>query len=106
MMIAKLALKLMILAFVAAGFLSGCFLVTNTGTIEFDNTLGTSFDCYVNGTYVGTVLGSDWFDYDYTWSGASSTTVSWEVDYAIGGAYYDSGSILVIDGLMSTVIIN
>ena len=35
----RLALKLGILAIVALGLLSGCFLVQNTATIRFENTI-------------------------------------------------------------------
>ena len=102
---ARLALKLGILAIVVAAALSGCFLVQNTGTVKFDNYETTGFNCYVNGVYVGFVggigTGFDILYYDYTWSGGSSTTVSWAVD----GPYYDSGSIVVTDGQTSTILI-
>jgi len=99
---AKLALKLAILAVLALGFLSGCFLFTNSATIAFDNYVAASFDCYVDGAYVGTVGSLGYPTHEYTWTGASTRSFYWEVD----GSYYSSGYLDAIDGQISTVLIN
>ena len=97
---AKPAWKLGILAIVAFGFLSGCY-IANSATIEFDNTVNDTFDCYVDGDYAVTVGPFGIAYYDVTWAGARTTTFFVEVYDTIG--FYDSLDVIVTDGQLATV---
>ena len=101
----KWAWKLAVLAIALVGLLSACSLFTNTSEITFDNWDSVGYDCYVEGTWVGWVGAFGYLYYDYTWSGASSTTVYVEVQNIANGLY-DDLNLSLVDEIGSTVLID